>query len=146
MAKSYLMNLVSAVTDRLNNTSFSVSFTADKRHVPLFELEDMDVLHVSVVPHSQEWTKLTRVLESGLYRVDVVVQQRPTSLTDDAINDILALVEDIVLLFYAERLTDTGAGVDAICTGVMNDPVYDPEHLQNFRQITSVVTLAFRVL
>jgi hypothetical protein len=46
-------------------------------------------------------------------------------------------------LFKPERLTNYPG---AICVEKENDPIYDPDHLRQFHQFTSVVTLTFKVL
>jgi hypothetical protein len=55
----------------------------------------------------------------------------------------MALVEEIADFFRLRRLTSYP---DAIWVRTDNVPVYAPEHLEEFRQFTSVLTLTFRVV
>jgi hypothetical protein len=101
----------------------------------------MTELRVSVVPRSVVSKGLDRNRDSFDYQIDVAVQQKldPTSGNLDA---LMALVEEIADHFRSHPL----AGYpQARCTEVENVPVYAPEHLDEFRQFTSLLTLTFRV-
>lgn len=101
----------------------------------------MTTLRVSVVPRSIASRGLDRNRDSFDYRVDVAVQQKldPTPGNLDA---LMALVEEIADHFRSEPLSGFP---QARCTEVENAPVYAAEHLEEFRQFTSVLTLTFKV-
>ena len=61
---SMITQIANAVKTELNDTGFSIPFTAEMALLPVFELKDMRDLKVSVVPKAQSFTRLTRG-ESG---------------------------------------------------------------------------------
>jgi hypothetical protein len=136
-----ILDIADAVVAQLNATAFSQSVTAERHYQPQFELSEMTELRVSVVPRSVTSKGLDRSRDSFDYRIDVAVQQKldPTPGNLDA---LMALVEEIADHFRSEPL----AGYpQARCTEVENVPVYSLEHLDEFRQFTSVITLIYRV-
>jgi hypothetical protein len=54
----------------------------------------------------------------------------------------MTLVEEIADHFRTQPLASYP---NARCTEVKNEPVYSLEHLDEFRQFTSVITLTYRV-
>ncbi|MBX3399542.1 MAG: hypothetical protein KF873_12435 [Gemmataceae bacterium] len=136
-----ILRIADAVVDELNGSVFSQPLEAVRHYLPQFELSEMTSLRVSVVPRSVASKGLDRNRDSFDYRIDVAVQQKldPTPGNLDA---LMVLVEEIADHFRSEPL----AGYpQARCTEVENVPVYAPEHLDEFRQFTSVLTLTFRV-
>ncbi len=136
-----IVQIADAVVAQLNATTFSQTLTAERHYLPRFELSEMTELRVSVVPRSVTSKGLDRNRDSFDYQIDVAVQQKldPTSGNLDA---LMALVEEIADHFRSHPL----AGYpQARCTEVENVPVYAPEHLDEFRQFTSLLTLTFRV-
>jgi len=136
-----LIEIADAVVAELNAATFSVPLAAVRGYRPVFELGEMTALHVSVVPHGQSSKALDRNRDSFDYSVDVAVQQKvePTNATLDA---LMMLVEEIADHFRRKALPGFPA---AKCVEVKNDPVYSLDHLEEFRQFTSVLTLTFRV-
>lgn len=136
-----IVALADAVVAQLNATAFSQPVAAERHYLPQFELAEMTTLRVSVVPRSVASRSLDRNRDSFDYRIDVAVQHKldPTPGNLDA---LMVLVEEIADHFRSEPL----AGYpQARCTEVENVPVYAVEHLDEFRQFTSVLTLTFRV-
>lgn len=136
-----ILAIADAVVAQLNATAFSRPVAAERHYLPRFELAEMTELRVSVVPRSVTSKGLDRNRDSFDHRVDIAVQQKiePTPGNLDA---LMVLVEEIADHFRSEPL----AGYpQARCTEVENVPVYAAEHLDEFRQFTSVVTLTFRV-
>jgi len=138
-----LTDIAEAVKDELNAGDFSQEFEAVRLYQPLFELPEMKTLHVTVVPHGVEMVVSSRSLVQHDYQVDVAVQKKFD--TDEAVelDPLMALVEEIVDFF---RLRRSEAVPDAAWAKTENSPVYSQEHMEQFRQFTSVVTLTFRVL
>jgi hypothetical protein len=136
-----ILDIADAVVAQLNATAFSQPVTAERHYQPQFELSEMTELRMSVVPRSVTSKGLDRSRDSFDYRIDVAVQQKldPTPGNLDA---LMALVEEIADHFRSEPL----AGYpQARSTEVENVPVYSLEHLDEFRQFTSVITLTYRV-
>ena len=139
---STLAQIVDAVTDDLNAKAFSLPFEAERMYRPRFELPEMKELHVTVVPASIELTTASRSLVQIDYTIDVAVQKRFEKDGPTELDSLMALVEEIIDFFRMRR----PAGQDAVCVRAANEPIYSQDHMDQFRQFTSVVTLTFRVL
>ncbi len=136
-----IVAIADAVTTELNATSFSQSFSAARHYEPTFELSAMATLRVSVVPRGMTSKTLDRNRDSFEYEIDVAVQKKtePTLANLDA---LMLLVEEIADHF---RTIPLSSMPEVRCIEVANAPIYASEHLQEFRQFTSVLTLTYRV-
>ena len=134
-----IINIAQAVTDALNEASLSTAFTAERKAVAMAKLSEMDSLHVTVVPREVESAALDRTRDSHEVKVDVAIQQRVASLENDAVDSLMALVQEI-----ADFLNRRNVG-DALWKKTENKPVYSPEHLREMKQFTSVVTVTYQV-
>ncbi len=132
-----LIDITEAVVAQINDSDND--FTAELNLLPEFELKDLKKLKVTVVPKALKFTGETRRDGGREVKIDIGVQRKCSAETW---NDLLQIVEDITGLFERKRLTGYSP---AVCVGIENDPVYDPEHLRQYRQFTSVITLTFKV-
>jgi hypothetical protein len=139
---SELLRLADAVVTVLNAGPLSQAFIAERLYVPQFELPDLKVLHVTVVPKDEDTKPLTRSTTQRIYRVDVGVQKKFEKGDAAELDPLVALVSEIAALFRGKRLA---AVPEAICTVTKPEPIYSPEHMEQFRQFTSVLTLTFKV-
>jgi hypothetical protein len=136
-----LIDIANAVAAELNNAdSLSMEFTAEVNLKPEFELKDLKELKVTVVPKSLKFSGATRQESAKEVQIDVGVQKKTAD--PEQLAALLQLVEEIAGIFDHKRLPEYPK---AVCVGIENEPVYDPEHLRQYRQFTSVVTLKFRV-
>ena len=124
--------------------AFPGALPAVRAYLPQYDLQDMDVLHVTVVPKG-----IVEVIGSrdGIqydHSVDVAVQKRSQAggtLTDlDALTD---LAQELAASFRLARLAAFPA---ASWIRTEHLALYDTDHLQRLHQFTSVFTLTFRVL
>jgi hypothetical protein len=136
-----ILDIADAVVAQLNATPFSRPVTAVRHYQPRFELAEMTGLKVSVVPRAVVANGLDRNRDSFEYQIDVAVQQR-TDMSQASLDALMTLVEEIADHFRTQPLASYP---NARCTEVKNEPVYSLEHLDEFRQFTSVITLTFRV-
>ena len=60
----------------------------------------------------------------------------------DELDPLMALVEELQALFRLRRLSGFPP---AICIRTANEPLYSIDHLDEYRQFTSVIRLTFRV-
>lgn len=136
-----IIAIAEAVVEQLNAAPLSQPVVAVRHYQPNFELAEMTELKVSVVPRSVTSKGLDRYRDSFDFKIDVAVQKKvePTAGNLDA---LMELVEEIADYVRAEPLA---GATGARCIEVENDPVYAMEHLEEFRQFTSVITLTFRV-
>ena len=136
-----IIAIADAVVAELNATPFSLPLVAVRHYQPIFELSEMTTLKVSVVPRSMSSKALDRNRYSFEYQIDVAVQRKiePSVVNLDA---LMELVEEIADHFRSHPLVDYP---QARCVEVENSPVYAAEHLEEFRQFTSILTLTYRV-
>ena len=138
---SMITQIANAVKTELNDTDFSIPFTAEIALLPVFELKDMRELKVTVVPKAQSFTRLSRGESGREVQIDIGIQKKFSG--ESEADELLGLVEEIAARFDSKRLTDFE---NAICAKIQNDPVYAPEHIEQYRQFTSVLTLTFKVV
>ena len=144
-----IQQLAQAVTDELNAQSFSGaagSFIARWTYLPVFDLKDMGVLHVTVVPRGATLAAAGRGLRQSDVQMDVGVQKKlsTTGNSEQEIDALMALVGEIGAFFFGRRLAAPCAGT--LCVLVENSPIYSQEHLGELRQFTSVLTLTLRTM
>jgi len=136
-----IVAIADAVTAELNGNSFSQPFTAQRLYLPVFDLQGMSQLKVTVVPKGITSASLDRSRDSFDYQIDVAVQKKtPNEIV--AIDSLMLLVEEIGDYFRSNPLSSFPG---ARCPSVETLPVYSPDHLQELRQFTSVLTLTFRL-
>ena len=134
--------IASAVAAKMNATGFSQEFEAEVVFRPIFDLRNLKTLKVSVVPRAVSFERASRNANSRLVQVDIGIQRKLTDESD--IEPLLELVEEITLCFgVGKRLPEYP---EALCVEIENEPVYAPEHIEQYRQFTSVVTLTFEVI
>jgi len=119
------------------------AFTAKRYYRPMFDLAEMSDLHVSVVPRGMTIERADRSRNQHDVQIDVAVQKKFQSGDAAELDPLMALVEEIADFFRLRRLA---AYPDAVWVKTENVPVYAQEHLEEFRQFTSVLTLTFRVV
>jgi hypothetical protein len=142
-----VIEIADAVVKVLNDAQLSLSFTAARHFLPEFNLPEMDTLHVSVVPAELDEEIADRSRDRAEYRIHVAVQKRVTQidgtgLDTTAIDALMQLVQEIDDLFRHKPLTGYET---AHWVKTENKPIYDPKHLKEHGQFTSLLILTFRV-
>lgn len=139
---SVITEIADAVVISLNSRSFARPFTAERLYQPTFELADMDTLHVSVVPKSMTVATATRSDVFCDCAIDIGVQQRIDPQDQAELDVLVGIAEEIGDHLRKTPLTGV---LDCLWTGVRHDPLFSTEHLDQFRQLTSVITVTYRV-
>ncbi len=139
---STVIDIADAVVASLNLGSFEPPVTAVRKYVPAVELSDLVELSVTVVPKSAEITTATRTSSNFDCTIDIGVQQKvnpeePTEL--DALADLAEQIVDHL------RLKSLDGFSGAAWLSIANEPVFAPEHLDQQRVFTSVVSVTYRV-
>lgn len=132
-----IADLADLLVAALNAGTFSESFTAARRPIPLFNLEELKDLTVTVVPRTLETTMLTRRHDMHEIAIDIAIQKRVESEDNDELDPLLNLVQEIN---DAVNRTDLGG---AKWLKTENDPIYAPDHLHEKRVFTSVLTVTY---
>jgi hypothetical protein len=136
------VQLADAVVAALNAGKFSLAFTAQRLYRPYFDLPEMSTLHVTVVPDSMVLTQHTRVTMANESKVDVAVQRKYKTEDAAELDPLMVLVEEIAAMFAQNRVI---AELGAVLLKVEHAPVYSPEHMQDKRMFTSIITLTYRM-
>lgn len=141
-----IVDIADAVVAELNVASrFSMAVAAEREWSPVFEVEDMAALKVTVVPRgegAQEAATRAKIWQRE-YRVDLAVMKRVNRSAQKAeVDALVLLVEEIAEWFRRQRPLASQQGFH--CPSAEIDPVCDPAHLDQLSQFTSLVTLTFR--
>ena len=149
---SVVVEIADAVVADLNAGSFGQPFTAERHYLPVFELDDIKNLRVTVVPKAVAIQATGRNSNQHDVAIDVAVQKKLTKtgtagtgsagIDPTEIDPLMALVEELADHFRFKRFTSP----DAVWIRTQNEPVFAPEHLDQFRVFTSLLTLTFRVI
>ena len=139
-----IAQIAEAVKVALAGGSFNVSFTPAREYLPAYDLEDLADLKVVVVPKGRDESLAGRGVNQTEAQVDIGVMKKLTDLTPATVDPLIALVEEIVAFFRRKNLTADSETAAWIRTE--NDPLYSTEHMQKFRQFTSVITLTYRLV
>ena len=142
-----IVDIADAVVATLNGTGLSQPFEAKRYYLPEFDLKDMGTIHVSVVPAELEEEVADRSRDRAEYKIHVAVQKRvtkhdPPGFDQAAIDALMHLVQEIDDLFRHKPLLGYE---QASWTKTENKPIYDPKHLKEHGQFTSLLVLTFRV-
>lgn len=134
--------IAQAVTEKLNGSTFSMPFTAERAYRPAFELQEMKELHVTVVPRGGASSVLDRGRVREDVQIDIAVQKKVASDAPAKLDPLMALVQEISDALRGVNLPTTP---EAIWVKAENEPVFAQEHLQEMRQFTSLLTVTYRV-
>jgi hypothetical protein len=136
-----IIEIADAVVATLNAGTFSQAFTAERHYLPRFELPDLATLRVSVVPKGIASQALDRNRDQVDYRIDVAVQQK-AGVELATLDALMNLVEEIGDYLQATHLVSFP---QARCIDMVHEPIYAPEHLEEFRAFTTVMTFTYRM-
>lgn len=138
-----ITQVAEAVVAALNAATFSQPITVARSYLPRVELADLKTLKVTVVPSSVTVAAASRSQTQRDVAIDVAVQKKLGQEQNLSLDPLLALAEEIAEHFRAKRL-DSFPG--ALCVKTEFKPIYAPEHIEQLRTFTSVLTLTFRVI
>lgn len=142
---STITQVADAIASALNGGTFSQEFTAQRLYQPSFELADLETLRVSVVPKSVTVTNASRAHAFLDCAIDIGVQKKLSAAVENAdaeIEELLVLAEEIADHLRQKRLE---AMPEALWVSLEHEPIFAPEHLDQHRQFTSVLTVTYRV-
>ena len=138
---SIITDIAQAVTDELNSTEFSVPVQAVRHYQPVYELSQMQSLHITVVPRGIVTSVLDRSRLRHEVQIDIAVQKKFSSGSVEELDPLMDLVQEIADHFHKRQLS----GTNAVWAKTENKPIYAQEHMQELRQFTSVLTISFKV-
>ena len=138
-----ITQVAEAVIAELNGTTFSQPFTAVRSFLPRSELAELKTLKVTVVPSGLSVVTASRGQTQQDVAIDIAVQQKLTGENNADLDPLLALAEEIAAHFRGKRLASLP---NAIWVKTEFKTIYAPDHIDQLRTFTSVVTLTFRVI
>lgn len=140
---SLIIEIADAVVTELNEMDLKSPLSAQRHYVPSFELKEMTALRASVVPKGLVITKSDRSNNTFDVQIDVAIQKKFNTEENAEIDPLMELVQEIADRFRLRRLAGYPA---AHWIRTENTPIYSPEHWDELRQFTSVLTFTFRVI
>ena len=138
-----VVELTNALITELNAEAWSQSFVAARHYRPRSAAMELKNLTVTVVPRRFTIDAATREHDLREAQIDLAIQQRLTSESNEEIDGLLNLVDEITRYFKLRRLA---AMPKAICIKVENEPIYAVDHLDEFRCFTSVLSMTFMLM
>jgi len=137
------VEIADAVKAELNNHSFSQSFTAVRKFIPRYNLEELATLRVTVVPKASEENLITRADSQRQVQIDIGIHKKIDSDEETETPPLIALAEEIMQ--YVRKLKLTNApGVLWVQTE--NNPIYSQEYLQRERVFFSLITVTYKLV
>jgi len=142
MADSTIITLADAIVAKLQDGTFSLPCEIARGYRPVVELPDLVTAKVTVVPKGLSISAATRA--DGFYdcAIDLGVQRKVNPDDPAELDALMTLVEEIGDHLRGQRLDGFTA---AVWLALENEPVFAPEHLEQHRQFTSVLTVTYRV-
>ena len=137
---STLIEIADAVAAMLN-TAFKDQFTAKRAYRPVFELEGLTDLTVTVVPKSIVTEIESREKSQFDYAVDVGIVQKVDTDDDTVLDALMGVVEQVADHLCMRDL----ASPQAAWLSLDNTPAYSQEHLAKQRVFMSVLTVTYRL-
>lgn len=135
-----IVQLAEAVVADLNAATFSQSFTAQRSYLPRWKLEELATIRVTVVPKDDVGERASRAQWQEDYQLDVAIQQR-LGANETAQMDALVLLGQELADYFKSR---NPAGDLATLVAVAFAPLFDPDHLEKHKTLTTVLNLTFR--
>lgn len=142
MADSTLIALADAIVAKLQDGTFSLPFEVQRGYRPVVELPTLAAVKVTVIPKSLAISAATRADGFTDCAIDIGVQRKVDVDDPAALDELMKLVEELGDHLRARPL---GGFAAAAWRSLENEPVFAPEHLEQHRQFTSVLTVTYRV-
>ena len=150
MTQALHIALADEVVALLAGQTFVLPMVVRRYYVPFYRLDrDGDLTHALVVPRSRQSERVSRAERQREVGLDVGIMRRvpewvPEGLQEvgrGSLDDLSALVGEVED-FLADAVVPS---YNARPVAVQVDPIYSPEHLEQWSQFTSVVTVSYRV-
>jgi hypothetical protein len=143
---SRIIKLSDAVVDRLNSAGLSQSITAQRLFRPVFDLEALAQLHVTVVPVRQEKELLGHARTGKTIVLDVCVQKTidPNNLsTVDRLLEFVDEIDSYLELRELPKMTNAQWMKSEMVDGA--EAGYAPEHFDQHHCFTGILRLTYKV-
>jgi hypothetical protein len=142
-----ILAIADAVVAALNGHTFSAPYNAPlgavRAYVPVYELEDLAALKVTVVPRgvSGELAVIARDRRRQMgYQVDVAAQKRVEGMNPADIDALVLLGEEVADFLFKTPLT----GVTPSAVMLLPTVVPDADQLEQLHTVTVVASVTYR--
>jgi len=139
---SVIVEIADAVAAAINEGTYAEPVNAQRAYRPLFDLEELGELKVTVVPRSVNTANLARQQSQVDCTVDVGLQQRVDAGDDARLDALLDLAEEIGDHLRHKRLPGYP---QAAWVSIEHEPVVAAEHLDERSTLTTVMSVIYRV-
>lgn len=140
-----ITRLAQLVVNAINSGDLGVE--AKRGYLPDVKRKDLTgTVQVLVIPKGENGTPINRNNEESIdWEIYVGVIKKLRKGSDDSFSDEeLDGLRDLVRAIK-NRLRDTSFQADGFSrVSTLNDPLYDPDHLEKNRQFTSILTITYR--
>ena len=141
---SVITDVADVIVAELNAATLSQPVAAVRSYLPQYKLSEMQSLHVTVVPKGIVLANPDRSRSQSDYSFDVAVQKKFSTGTNVELDLLIELVQEIIVFFRHKQRLDSFPNAMWLKSEV---PVlYAPDHMDQLRQFTSVLTLTYRVI
>ncbi len=135
-----ITQLADAIVADLNDHTFSQAFQAQRTYLPHWKLEELSTIRVSVVPKDDVGERASRTQWQEDYQVDVAIQQKLGANESEQMDALILLGQELADFFKSRNPTGNLATLIAVAFA----PLFDPDHLENHKTLTTVINLTFR--
>lgn len=135
-----IVQIADAIVADLNDQDFSLEFTAERTYLPRYKTEDLEQVRVSVVPKDDVGQRASRAQWQQDYKIDLAIQQKLGDDEQAQMDALILLGQELADYFKEQNL----AGDLAVLTECGYAPLFDPEHLEKHKTLTTVLNLTFR--
>jgi len=135
--------IADAVAVALNGRTWSLEFIAARSYQPTHSLPDLATLKVSVVPSRVQNSLAARSSWEQVHTVEIGIQQRPETLTNETIDPLTRLAEEIAE-WWQDNPSLVVAGRRLSLVAVDLNPIAYGDDLAERQLFTSVVALSFK--
>lgn len=153
MSKSEIEKVSEALRDELAMGEFSQDFEPSETFDATLLLEDMDTLHVDVVPvgsdpdwESRGWVAWDNVLHVAIRkRFGEDDQDAATgAVRNRHIHELLLLEQEILMYLFSKAKTLRGYSAAQMNLRPEVQEKWDPDGIRNHRQFTSIIRLSYK--
>lgn len=142
---SLVIQIADAVVAELNAAELHASdpgVAAARHYRPQFELAELKSVRVTVVPKAIEVAALSRSQNQHDVAIDIAIQKKLQTADLAELDPLMDLVQALGDLLRLKRLA---AFPSATWLKTENAPIYSPEHIDQHRVFTSVLTVTYRL-
>lgn len=135
-----IVQIADAIVSDLSENEFSQAFSIARTYLPRFKSEDLDEVRVSVVPKDDVGQRASRAQWQQDYKIDLAIQQKLGSDEQAQMDALILLGQELADYFKQHSLTGNPAALFECGYA----PLFDPDHLENHKTLTTVLNLTFR--